>query len=187
MLPKKPEAKVLAYRIFFWGLVLLATLSIIVGLKVNIIHQWTAFSIGLILLATAFASSKTQFAKEVALIRHFTEWTGLPLRQYPTTPEAVDDLREILYGKLVIAAKLLIEARRQQDRIRSRKDDTGVRAAAVLVTNREQAFEELWDACHNVGAPPLKNHAEGIEWKSSRDFLKKMYVLGMRESIMQGA
>jgi|GEM_PF-2200554 hypothetical protein len=178
MRSKSPEEKVRAYRAFFQGLLIAALAFDTLGLLLSshtspaIVFVLTAA----VLLTTAFASSESQFAKEVEVIDRFCRERKCGYDAYPVNRSMCDDLRgdEGILLELTKCATMVIDERNMIDRCWNDKDLQGEKAAKVREQNAREAFRERWQYYRSVGGfgiLPFKNPVKQTEWKDEEDFL----------------
>lgn len=121
-----------------------------------------------LLLATAFASSKTDFAKEAQRIVQFHR-DGHRWDQYPTTDAERNIRRRELYPQLVLSGKKMIRLFREMKKFKAADDQLGLKAAEVDYGNAKSAFYRRWGAYKGADVLPFRDGGE--PWKSPEDFL----------------
>jgi hypothetical protein len=124
-----------------------------------------------LLLVTAFASSKTDFAKEAKKIVRFRDDRHL-WNQYPTTDAERDTRRSELYPQLVLAGKKMIRLHKEAKKFKAADDRLGLKAANVDYENAKNAFYRRWNAYEGADILPFRDGRE--PWKSPEEFLVEL-------------
>jgi hypothetical protein len=168
---KTPRAKVYGYRAILGIQYGAAALFGVLGFF-RFIFPFLAGTGFVVFLLTAFASSQTEFAKEVRKIVQFRS-DGHSWDQYPTTDEERDALRRELHPQLVIAGKNMIRGLRTLKQFKERLPKTGdlqgLKAARVAYQNAKSAFYQRWNVYDSVGIIPLRAGRE--PWRDPIEFL----------------
>jgi hypothetical protein len=167
---KTPRAKVYGYRAIvgmqYGAAVMLGALGF-----PHVINPFIGGIGIMLLLVTAFASSKTDLAKEVKKIVQFIN-DGHPWDQYPATDEDRDALRRELYPQLVFVAEMMIWYFREAKKFKATDDLLGRKAANVNYANAKNAFYQRWSVYKSIDILPLKN--EGEPCKSPTEFFREL-------------
>ena len=182
MRPKTTAEKVRLYEILVHGLFSIGLyFAMLSALALRFAFRPTAlvlFVAAAILLTTAFASSRTKFAKEVEeVIIPFCRERNYEYGRYPTTDAQCNELRKgpEIFDDLKRCAEAVIGAQETVARYWHDKQDEAYRAAIVKEQNAQRAFKTRWDFYERVGPTgvlPLKNPSAGTYWIDADDFLQ---------------
>jgi hypothetical protein len=182
---KTPIAKVYGYRAIIGIQYGAAALFGVLGFP-RFINPFLAGIGAALLLVTAFASSKTDLAKEVKKIVQFHD-DGHPWKKFPTTDEERDALRRELYPQLVLAGKKMIRRFKEFNKLSLADDDLlGLKAARVDYQNAKNAFYARWRAYEGADILPFQSGRE--PWSNPEEFLvelqKRMKLQKLKKSLL---
>jgi hypothetical protein len=167
---KTPRAKVYGYRAMLRIQYGAAALFGVLGFF-HFINPFLGGIGAALLLVTAFASSKNDFAKEAQKIVWFHD-DGHPWNQYPTTDAERDTRRRELHPQLVLAGKKMIRLLKETKKFEAADDRLGLKAANVDYGNAKNAFYQRWDAYAGADILPFRDEKE--PWKSPEEFLVEL-------------
>jgi hypothetical protein len=169
---KTPRAKVYGYRAMRGIQYGAAALFGVLGFS-RFINPFLGGIGAVVLLVTAFASSKNDFAKEAKrIVRFYCD--GHPWNQYPTTTAERDILRRELNPQLVLAGKKMIRRFREAKKFAATDDLLGRKAANVDYGNAKEAFYQRWSVYEDVDILPFRDGRE--PWKSPEQFLVELQM-----------
>ncbi len=174
---KTSKVKVYGYRAMMgiqFGVTIMLTIFGLFGL----IRPPTSVIGVVVLFATAFAISRSDFAKKVNLILQFCSERRCDFDDYPTTDLKRDELRESenLFLDLIRGGGAVINARQKLEKRLSMKDLQGERAAMVQYYNARKALKERWNFYRGVGILPFKDPRHRTEWMDEEEFLKSIFL-----------
>jgi hypothetical protein len=164
---KTPRAKVYGYRAVLGIQYGAAALFGVLGFS-RFIDPFLGGIGAALLLVTAFASSKTDFAKEAKKIVRF-QCDGHPWNKYPTTDAERDTRRRELSPQLVLAGKKMVRLFKEAKKFEAADDQLGLKAANVDYGNAKNAFYQRWGAYEGADILPFRDGRE--PWKSPEEFL----------------
>lgn len=167
---KTPRAKVYGYRAILGIQYGAAAMFGVLGSS-RFINPFLGGIGAALLLVTAFASSKNDFAKEAKKIVWFHR-DGHPWNQYPTTDAERDTRQRELYPQLVLAGKKMIRLLKEAKKFEVADDLLGLKAANVDYGNAKNAFYQRWGAYESADILPFRDGRE--PWKNPEEFLVEL-------------
>jgi hypothetical protein len=191
MRSKTPAEKVRAYRIRVQGCGIAAGALVILGITAKLfaygLPARMLFIMAAISLTTAFASSRSQLAKEVDIILAYCRERECGYGDYPTTLSQCDELREDegVFQELIRLATTVIRAEEKVRQLRTENDPLGHHRAIIEKSHARKVFLIRWRFYQQVGPGgilPFKDKSQGRVWHNEEEFLKSV-LLGMITSL----